>query len=105
MDVGVRVFRKQIGVSHDGSIDFVLDVGDTPGVIDAGRIMEADGELVEIGEGAGDGLAAGKSDGDFGFGVTGKEHLLFELETAKTGGDVGEIAGGRVAGRSSHPRH
>src|SRR5580658_166147 len=82
-------------------INFVLHIPRPPGTIGTGWINEPHRKLIEIFQPAGDGLTGSKCHRDFGFRVSGKQHLLFEFEAAVTRCDSGKIPGWRVAGCAS----
>src|SRR5712691_7097349 len=83
-----------------GRVDRELYRTCRPGSIPPGRVRQADGELILIGEFAGNSLAGWKSNGDGCSSVLGIEHALFKFQSTITPGDAGQIASRRMAGRA-----
>src|ERR1700675_4094748 len=88
-------------MSFGGRMDRVLDLAGWPGLVPSRVVGQADGEFITIGEFAGDCLAGWQSDRDGCRGVTGIEHPLFQVQSAKTPGHARQITGRRMAGRAS----
>src|SRR5271163_2989031 len=80
VDVGVGVFVEQFNMGIRGRVDLVLHITGPPGSIRTCGIDESDGKLIEVFQGAGDGLPGSQGYRDRGFRVPGIEHLHFEFK-------------------------
>src|SRR5208282_5477261 len=81
-------------------VDLVLDVAGPPRAIPTRRIDESNRKLIEVIQGACEGLARSESYSHFRFRVLGIKHPFFEREALVTRCDAGKIAGRRVTGRT-----